>query len=202
MKKFTIVIAGILATQSMLAQELNLNFKSLMSFNYSVAVPVGNLGDFISKTSPRGFSFEYKKALTPNFYIGGETGFNNFYEDLGNGTFEKGTASITGYQTRYNTSLPFLVTADYFYQENDKFKPYLSLGIGTIYDNREVDLGLLTDSADAWFFAIKPEVGVLFNINSFSGIKIGAKYYQTFDARDLDAYSYFSFNIGYVLMRF
>ncbi|MCF8715971.1 hypothetical protein JM658_14130 [Joostella atrarenae] len=183
-------------------QAQNIQLKSITEFNYSIGVPTGNLSDFISEVSPRGFSIAYKRAVAPNLYLGGEFGFNDFYEDFPYDTYTEGTASITGYQTRYNTSMPILLAADYIFQDNAKFKPYLGLGIGTIYNLREIDLGLFESSVDTWFFTIKPEAGIIFNINSYTGIKVGAKYYQTFDTKDIDAYSYFSFDIGFVLMHF
>ncbi|MDG3583799.1 outer membrane beta-barrel protein [Galbibacter pacificus] len=200
MKKLIAIIALCIATYSAKAQELQM--ESITSFNYSIGIPVGNLSDFISKVSPLGFSIDYKRAITPNIYVGGEFGMNNFYEERSYQTYTEGTASISGIQTRYNTSIPITITADYIYTANNQFKPYFGIGLGTVYNYREIDLGLFNSTINTWFFTIKPEAGVIFNLNSFTGIKLGARYFQTFNTKDIDAYSYFAIDVGFVLMHF
>ncbi|QLE00380.1 porin family protein [Galbibacter sp. BG1] len=182
------------------AQEIQM--KSITSLNYSIGVPTGNLNDFISRISGSGFSIDYKRMVAPNIYLGGEFGYNYFSEEKDYDTYTDETASISGIQTRYNTSVPITLTADYVFTDNSQFKPYIGLGIGTVYNNREVDLGLLTSAVDTWFFTLKPEAGIIYNLSSYTGIKVSSRYYQTFNNKDLDAHSYFAFDIGFVFMSF
>ncbi|MCM5661426.1 OmpW family outer membrane protein [Galbibacter mesophilus] len=200
MKKIITIIIFCLVSLSLTAQSIQM--KSIASINYSVGVPTGNLNDFISRVSGSGFSLDYKRMVAPNIYLGGELGYNYFSEEKGYNTYTEGTASVSGFQTRYNASIPMTITADYVFTDNSKIKPYVGLGIGTIYNNREVDLGLFASTVDTWFFTIKPEAGIIYNLNSYTGIKFSSRYYQTFDSKDLDGYSYLAFDIGFVFMTF
>jgi hypothetical protein len=54
---------------------------------------------------------------------------------------------------------------------------------------------------EAWHFALRPEIGILYELGEGSHLKVSGKYYTGFSAGDLDAQSYFALNVGIVIMK-
>ena len=102
MKKaiFFILIAGLAIPGLVKAQS------GYTSFQYQIGFGMGDLGDYISKTSFRGAVFDYQKNLTSNISVGLELAWNTFYEDMDYGTYEDGTVSLSGKQFRYSNMFP------------------------------------------------------------------------------------------------
>jgi outer membrane protein len=156
----------------------------------------GDLGDFISNGSFRGFLFEYRYRVTPNVAAGIDLSWNVFYERMDYSTYSIDTRSLSGVQYRYSNEFPMLISFDYFFKPDSDFNPYAGLGIGTIYSLRNTDMGLYTLEEDAWHFALKPEAGFIYSFSPYIGFKLGAKYYHGFKAGDLESQSYISISSG------
>jgi len=193
MKKifFILLVTGMIATTQLNAQD------SFFSIQYSVGFGNGDMKDFIEKTSWRGISFEYRNLVTPNIGVGIESGMNTFYEKKDYATYTQGTRSLSGVQYRYINTIPILAAADYYFSPGEKINPFLGLGIGTIYNLRDLDMGLYTIEEDAWQFALRPAVGVLFNVSEGVDLYLGAKYFAGFKGGDLEAQNYFTINVGF-----
>ena len=75
MKKaiFFILVAGLAIPGLVKAQS------GYTSFQYQIGFGMGDLGDYISKTSFRGAVFEYQKNMTSNISVGLELAWNTFY---------------------------------------------------------------------------------------------------------------------------
>jgi outer membrane protein W len=127
---------------------------------------------------------------------GVDVGWNVFYEQRDYDTYTKNTASISGEQYNYSNQVPILISADYMIKPGETFNPYVGLGLGTMYSRRETDMGMYTFYDDAWHFALKPEIGVFYELNSSNDLKISAKYLTGFSAGDLETQSYFSIGVG------
>lgn len=174
--------------------------KDYVSFNWGVSFGTGDLGEYISQTSFRGFLFEYRKAVNPNISVGFDASWNMFYERKDHATYTKETISLSGVQFRYSKSIPILVSADYFFKPNEAFRPYVNFGLGTMYTRRTLDMGIYRLQENTWQFAIKPEIGFIYEFKNNGGLKFGAKYYHGFETGDLDAQSYVSLSFGYVIL--
>lgn len=174
--------------------------KDYASINYAVSFGTGDLGEYISQTSFRGFLFEYRKSVTSNVSVGLDASWNMFYERKDNATYTKETVSLSGVQFRYSKNVPVLISADYFFRANESFRPYVNFGLGTIYTRRTLDMGVYRLQEDTWQFALKPEIGFLYELNNSGGLKFGAKYYYGFEAGGLEAQSYVSLSFGYVFL--
>lgn len=193
MKKIllAIVLTGLFAVSQVKAQG------SFFAVEYSVGFGVGDTKDFVSSVSWRGVAFEYRYFVQPAVGIGVETGYNLFYEEKPYDTYTQGTASISGKQFRYMHVVPVLATADYHFKPDTKADPFVGVGIGTLYANRDVDMGMFTMEDDAWQFALRPEVGVLINTYNVNLI-LAAKYMMGFKTDNFDATNYFTINVGLV----
>jgi hypothetical protein len=165
--------------------------------SYPIAFPMGNLHDYISKTSFRGISFEFNKKVKPQVTVGLETGWNVFYDNAGEQEYKDQTATITGKQYRYTNSVPILVGAKYHPETGNKnIAPYVGAGLGTLYSNRATDFGLYRITNETWQFCIRPEAGLVFKTSSGVNPFVGVKYYWAFNSDDLDAQSFLSLNVG------
>ena len=166
---------------------------------YSMGFGMGDLGNFISKTSFRGAAIDYRKLVQPNVGVGFNLGWNVFYEDKAFDTYTSGTESLSGRQFRYSNHIPMLLNADYYLNPGEKVSPFIGLGTGVMYSRRNTDMNLYTVQEEAWNFTLCPEIGVQFNSNISSATTIMLKYYYGLKAGELDeAQSYLALNVGIV----
>ena len=178
------------------------NAQKSVSFiaSYPISFPMGNTSDYVGKTSFRGISFEVNLVQDEHVEYGLETSWHVFYGEESSKVYTDETVSIKGAQFRYINAVPLLAQGRWFFREEKsekKFTPFAGAGIGTIYVNQATDFGLYRITKEAWQFALRPEIGLLFkNSNSVPGGFVSVRYYAGFDTDDLDAQSYLSLNIG------
>lgn len=195
MKKL-IIIAGLVGSslfQKYTAQEAS----GIVSLQYSPAFAVGDMNDFISTYSWRGITFEYHKLVQDNIGVGFEIGWNAFYERKDYATYTKDTRSLTGIQYRYCSAVPMLATFNYYFSPDQQITPFASLGIGTQYTENYLTMGMYALSENVWHFAMKPELGINYNVNEMFAITLAAKYYIAFKTEDVKSRSYIATNIGF-----
>jgi outer membrane protein W len=160
---------------------------------------MGNLHDYITKTSWRGISLEFLKHAKPGVAVGLETGWNVFYEKVEKQPYKDGTTTITGITYRYTNAVPILVESKWYpTHETKTTNPYVGVGVGTLFVSRSTDFGLYRITTDSWQFCVRPEAGVLFSIEPGLKAMLGAKYYPGFNTSKLDGQGYLSFNVGFV----
>lgn len=193
MKKILFILLSVIGS-SAFAQ-------SLTAVQYSMGFGTGDLGDFVSKPSFRGFTIDFRKLVQPNIGVGFELGWNVFYEEKASDVYTTGNLSYSGKQWRYNNQFPLLGAVDYYLKPGESLNPFVGLGLGTMYSLRNTDMGQYTLEEDAWHFALRPEVGLLFEANPNMSLAVTGKYYYGFEAGDLDAQSYFALNVGFVFKK-
>jgi outer membrane protein len=69
-----------------------------------------------------------------------------------------------------------------------------------MYSLQNTDMSVYTFENDAWHFAFRPEVGLLFQPSPGIGFTILSKYYYGVKAGDLPAQGFFTINVGMVFM--
>jgi hypothetical protein len=174
--------------------------QSAFVLTYPIGFPLGDHNDYISKTSWRGINMEFLKQAKPGVAVGLETGWNVFYEKVDKTEYKEGTASFTGVQYRYTNAVPILAEVKYYPMVSDKkaVNSYVGLGLGTLFVSRSTDFGLYRITTDAWQFCIRPEAGILLNMQPGMKAMAGVKYYSAFNTDDLDGQSFLSINVGFV----
>ncbi len=178
---------------------LNSSFSqdNYITMQYEMSFGTGDLGEFISAPSFRGAAFQYKHTLTGNFLVGFDLAWNVFYEEKSYDTYSVNSISLSGLQYRYQNECPIFVTVDYLFSPENKVQPYIGLGIGTMYSERLLDMGMYRFSETAWHFALKPELGMMYELSPGVLFKLSAKYTAGFAAGDLDEnQSYFTLGAG------
>ncbi len=173
---------------------------NIVNIQYAIGFGTGDLGDFIGSPSFRGFVFDYRNKINDNVGLGLEVGWNVFYEESDYDTYTKDNLSLTGKQWRYNNQLPMLFAADYYFSPDQTVNPFAGLGIGTMYSRRNTDMGTYSIEEEAWHFALRPELGVIYEVSSGFGLAATAKYYIALESGDLPTQSYVSLNLGLVFM--
>lgn len=192
MKSIITLLLAIICASTVHAQQ-GFNF----TIAYPVSFPVGNMSDYISKTSFRGINMEFNHFRTPYLNVGIETGWNVFYERVDDQVYTDKTASISGVQYRYTNAVPIIAGAKYYKQtDNKNLRPYVGVGLGTLYIDRYTDFGLYRIINDEWQFCIRPELGVAYGLGNGSALTLTGKYYAGFETNDMDAQNFVSINLG------
>lgn len=174
--------------------------QSNVTLAYSIGIPTGDIGSFITKTSFRGITFDYRYKFQPNMAVGLSFGWNTFYEEMDRDTYTLGNETITGKQFRYSNNLPMVATFTYFLAEEDEgVVPFAGVGLGTMYTRRNTDMNLYTIEQEAWNFLIQPEIGVHYGMPDGFGLSASLKYnYGLAAGSELtEAQSYLSVNLGF-----
>ena len=173
--------------------------QNVTSLEYSMGFATGDMGDFIDKPSFRGFTFNYRRLVQPNIGVGIEAGWYVFYTEKSYDVYIVENTSIGGRQFRYQNQVPLLGAVNYYLQPEETINPFVGLGLGTMYSRRNTDMGQYTLEEDAWHFALRPEVGLMYEVNPEFSFSVTGKYYIGFEAGDLnEPMSYFALNIGFV----
>jgi hypothetical protein len=193
-KKMTLIFAIVSGLH------INTTAQQYTSLQYTVAVPVNDLEDYISKISFRGFTFEHQASVNSDIAVGVSVGYNLFYEKKPYDTYYDGTASLSGIQYRYTSSVPVHLSGVYFFQEENRLIPFAGLGIGTTYTLRDTDMGLYRWEEDGWSFSLRPEAGFIYQLKETIGVKAAARYNAAFKTSELKDQSYFSFSLGLVFI--
>ena len=186
----TIFFSLLIATKSYGQQD------KYISLQYAVSFGTGDLSDYISKTSWRGLLLEYRAPFKGNVLVGVDVGWNVFYEKKDYDTYTVGTESLSGIQYRYQNSVPVLASVDYMISSENTLKPYIGVGIGTLYSERATDMNLYRWQEKTWQFALKGELGLLYQVSYNTSVKFAAKYYTGFKTSTLDNQGYFSLSLG------
>jgi len=185
-----------------LAMGTSLRAQDTFGMFYSINFTTGNTNDFISKTSFRGFTFDYRHHIRPELSVGLSSGWYAFYERKDNDTYSisEEQLSFSGIQYRYLNSAPLLVIVDYHLTPEELISPFAGLGIGTTYNRVNVTMGLYETKESSWHFTLAPEIGV--QVGRGSSLEtwgfISARYNYNFSTSDLDTQGYITLNIGFM----
>jgi opacity protein-like surface antigen len=171
------------------------------SVQYSMGFGMGDTKSFVSTSSFRGATMEFRKYVKPNLAVGADVSWNVFYERKPFDTYTSGTVSLSGLQYRYINAVPIYISTDYFFKPGERVNPFVGLGIGTLYTKQNTDMNLYSLEKDSWAFALRPEAGIMFEANPGMDLILAAKYNWGFSTDDLPAQSYLAINVGFVFKK-
>jgi hypothetical protein len=175
---------------------------NLIIINYAPTLPIGNTADFASNFSGRGANVEFYWMQSRQLGFGLEVGSSSLKGILPDRTFNSGTVTINGTQFRGQATTPIIGSAMYVFNDIGKFKPFVSLGAGIMVVDQRIDLGIFVQRLSTSHFAFKPELGAIYQISDYVGIKFSGKYYQSVGNSTIDSQSLLGFNIGFVMINF
>lgn len=167
------------------------------AITYSLALPMGDMKNYIDDISYRGVNMEFYWRLKNSLDVGMEAGWNVFYSKEDKKTYTAETASITGVQYRYINAAPILAAARWR-KSGGKTQPYVGVGVGTSSINRSTDFGLYRIINNTWQFCLRPEAGIIYKFSDTNGLTAGVKYYNNFKNDEQDAQTFLTLNLGFV----
>lgn len=196
MKKYKILLTGLFI--ALLGMTSFGQGGGIWNFDWNIGIPLGETADFIDQPSFRGFSVEGKGFVTDNMTVGGQAGWQTFYQDFGWVTEAVGeTGTVYGYKRRYLNAVPIMVSWDYYFMQG-LVMPYLGFGVGTYYMESRNFLGSYYIQGDDWHFGLAPEVGVAVPFGSgTAGVNVNVKYNMAAKTKDNPAYGWLGVNIGF-----
>lgn len=171
--------------------------QSFTSIQYTMGIPTGGLKTHVDKISWRGATFEYQREVAPSISVGVNFAWSTFYERKDYASYTNDNATLTGVQYRYDNLFPMLVNGQYKIGTGTVV-PYVGLGIGTMYDLRNTDMGVWTIEENNWHFLMSPEAGFLFDVSPGTSIKLNAKYDYAFKIKEADAFGNLNISFGFV----
>jgi outer membrane protein len=167
--------------------------------SYNIGMPTGDLNDFISNTSFRGFEVEGRRFIRPDLSWSLSWQWNTFNEAT-SGTFRIPNGHITGNQHRVLYSWPFLAKAHYYFTEptisNKNAVPYVGLGAGAYWIRETLEFGIVAVEETSWHFGFSPEAGVLIPTVGANDIVMSAGYHYAFRSGDSGPHSYWTVKLG------
>jgi hypothetical protein len=191
MKKiyFLLLVSGVFAVPAVAQHSFSIQYS--MGFG-------GTINNFVTSTSLRGATFEYKIFPDPQVSIGIDAGWNHFYERHAYDTYTVGNTTYGGVQFRYADAVPIYLTTTYYFIPGNQVNPFIGVGLGTIYLSRYLDMGIFRITEDEWHFGLKPEAGALVSLSPDMDLILSLRYNKAFATQDTADQSFMNFNIGFV----
>ena len=166
-------------------------------FNWEMAMPSGN--NLLNENSYSGGRFDYKHFIDGgNLAVGMSLGWNSYNEYTPAKVYQNDdeTGAVFTDMVRHVYTLPIAINANYFFFKRN-IKPYIGLGIGTVYSEQDSYFNIYSISESNWGFLVKPEIGLQLEINETFGLATYATYnYSTNQSSRFDIDQLASINIG------
>lgn len=159
------------------ATPLPAQHRYLSALEYTVAVPLGDTHDFISRGSFSGGAWDSRWMDRPHTSLGVLLGFNEFYRRMA-GSFDFPNGTMTGDQYRHLVMIQLLATGAYYFTSNrDDPRWYIGGGLGPVYNQQLFRLGLHEQKHSDWTFQVVPELGLAFSAWYGTGGIVALRYH-------------------------
>ena len=188
---------------SVFSQNRNLYMKNAMAtFSYQVGLLAAD-SNSDSDYSYLGWDLEYKTRVTPSFALGGHIGYQGFYMEYPEQTYEFDQAQITSKLLKYYHIIPLQVAATWLVRTSFFVQPYLGVNVGANYILTQGDIGYYTTNENAVNLSVAPEAGVIIPLGKNSKMNVmknrGKYDYDTYKKNNtkvvLRKYSLWALNI-------
>jgi len=178
MKNLRYILAGLIMIMAINANSQMVDYYS--SVNYSIGIPMGSTGDYISNPSFRGFSFEFGRFMTDDLSVGFLVSWQVFNESFEKQTYTFDNLMLTGKRYNYINAFPLMAAGRYHFLPGAVARPYAGAGMGAYIINKTTDFGLYRDQNKNWHFGLYPEVGVLVQMGQEAFFNLNARLNQAF----------------------
>lgn len=160
---------------------------SMIIFNYEMSTPLGSFSDdFVSDTSFRGWSFEWRSMVAERISAGIGFTYNRYsqtYSNLVMSLPSGGTFSGPVYRYADQIGLKALIHG---YLMDGPLRPYLGVGIGGVWSYGYAQTADLTNSDNGFDFLLSPEAGVVFTAaKGASSVGLNAAIRYNFTTADI-----------------
>ncbi|HWE22963.1 MAG TPA: hypothetical protein VG496_03385 [Myxococcales bacterium] len=138
---------------------------TLFTVGYQMSQPVGSFNDYISSSSFRGFTFDWRSVLKQNFSAGLRFNWNRYdqTESLVT-TTNANNRTVSGPTYHYADQFAIQAIGHYYFDTGPSmFVPYLGVGLGGVWSSayqQTIDLG---NAQNGFYFITTPELGLIIN---------------------------------------
>lgn len=173
----------------------------LAYFNWNFGPTIGN--HFVSNFSGKGANAGYSWFIKDNLAIGGEVGWNNYYEYAARQTYITKDGAITTDMYKYLYTVPVTATITKYFKAGKYFYPYTKLGLGVLYSEQNLYYNIYEAASTSWGFVAVPEIGANIKLDPANNwaFNVGAQYkYGTNSAKqyNINNTQTYNFNAGVV----
>lgn len=190
MKKLLVSIAILGAALTAHSQE------AIWKFTYDVSFPFSQTREFTDQVSWRGLGLDLDRLLNDNLAVGVGVGWHAFVQKYPDSYYENDGMLLHGTQMRYINDIPITGRLTWF-QPMDMVEPYVTLGIGTVWQEMRREIGLLAFSGSYWQFVLAPELGMIIPLGFQSYGTLKVKYTHGFPTGENEnSLSYLSVGVG------
>ena len=167
---------------------------------YEITLPVGDLRDFLSEPSYRGFEMGALWPIYRSLYIGPVFNYHLFYQHKGTTTYLLDAGAITGDLYRYAKSWTMGVAARYvFMPPGSMARPFVGLRMGIDFVTMATLVSDLSLYDTPTGFALSPEAGLMLRMADFVSFAVAVRYdYSTAGTSSWDNISYMAYHLGFV----
>jgi outer membrane protein len=174
---------------------------ALISLDYNISVPTGDMKNYISETGYQGISVESRAFIKHNFSVGFFFGWHIFGQQTDQPLIFKDGSSIAGNQDRKLRSYPFLLSVHYYLGKENNFRPYIGANGGAFFIQQKLEANNQIYEEGNWHLGLAPEAGFLLPVSWYANIHFNVKYNYAFEAGKSvtgakTTYSYWGINIG------
>ncbi|WEK37718.1 MAG: outer membrane beta-barrel protein [Candidatus Pseudobacter hemicellulosilyticus] len=171
-----------------------------LNVNYNISSPLGDLKDFVSNTSYRGWTGSVLYSVTDKVSVGLGTGYQDFYQKYPRDNYKLSSGEdISAVVSNSLQTIPILATGQYSFSPESSIQPYVGLGIGGNLVLYRQFLGEFGSDGTKFSFAARPEAGVYipFRKGGPAGITVNAAYnYMPFNSFGISGLNNWGGGIG------
>ena len=161
---------------------------------YATTLTVGGSHEFSPRFGWIGFSGEVNYQLLPMLSVGVTSGYQLSYTKVRD-TLVLDNAALNATQFRYLDLVPIFAQARYYLELGDSpVIPYGGLGIGTVYANREIDVGVEVVT-DGWHFGFAPQLGAML-VTEGPNVMLDVEFTGAVKSGDAPGEAWMTFELG------
>lgn len=173
--------------------------QSVWTLSYEPATPLGDMTDFISKSSLRGLSGSVEWFVNDKITAGFNIQWTGFYEKEDRATFEFDAGAVTATAWKEFYILPLYATAKYHFMEEGRVRPYAGVSTGVAYVEQMAQVGTYEFTEKNWRYALAPEAGarIPMGMEKQWGFNLKLRYQMIFyNEYNIDLLQYLNYSFG------
>ena len=175
--------------------------QTFFSISYEPSTPLGDMRDYVGKSSLRGLNGNVSRYLNPHFSVGLNFQWTGFYEKVDRHTwfFDGGAITATAWKEFY--ILPMYANARYHLktEEEATLLPYVGLNLGVAYVEQLLQISEAEEKGKFWKFAFAPEIGTLIPMgrDKHWGFDIMLRYQAfIYNENDIGLMNFLNYSLG------
>jgi len=175
--------------------------QSIWTLSMEPSTPLGDMRNFIEKSTYRGFSASASWFVSERITVGLNIQWTGFYQKDERYTWTFDGAAITATAWKEFYMWPLYANARYYFLDEDEARllPYAGLNMGVAYIDQNAKVGTYEFQDKSWKFALAPEVGTRLpmGLERSWGFNFLIRYQMAFyNKNDIDLLQFLNYSIG------